>query len=162
MQRLAVGLLGLGAVLATGHAIANDTMSQLGAGGLEFVTTDKVEMAAEDLSISPTEVKVVYTFKNDASEDQGVLAVFGDATPCSSTKGWTGHTLGAAAITEAVISLMCLGGGFLPRSLNTRSKDPQLRSNILLSAREGRLDHVLSKSFGFGGSNCSLLFGTPS
>jgi hypothetical protein len=76
MQRLAVGLLGLGAVLATGHATANDTMSQLGAGGLEFVTTDKVEMAAEDLSISPTEVKVVYTFKNDASEDQHALIAF--------------------------------------------------------------------------------------
>ena len=123
--------------------------------------------ALQRAGVQPREVGYINlhgtaTPANDASEDQGVLAVFGDATPCSSTKGWTGHTLGAAAITEAVISLMCLGGGFLPRSLNTRSKDPQLRSNILLSAREGRLDHVLSNSFGFGGSNCSLLFGTPS
>ena len=51
-------------------------MATLGAGGLEFVTTDKVEMASEDLSISPTEVKVIYTFKNDAPTDQHVLIAF--------------------------------------------------------------------------------------
>ncbi len=96
---------------------------------------------------------------NDASEDQGVFSVFGDRTACSSTKGWTGHTLGAAAITEAVISLLCLSHGFLPRSLNTQSKDPSLRSQILLASREGKVRRVISNSFGFGGSNCSLLLG---
>jgi 3-oxoacyl-[acyl-carrier-protein] synthase-1 len=96
---------------------------------------------------------------NDASEDQGVYSVFGGDTACSSTKGWTGHTLGAAAITEAAISLLCLTHGFLPRSLNTQNKDPNLRSNILLASREIKVRRVISNSFGFGGSNCSLLFG---
>lgn len=96
---------------------------------------------------------------NDASEDQAVYSVFGDDTACSSTKGWTGHTLGAAAITEAVISLLCLNHRFLPRSLNTENKDPNFRSNILLDSRETKVRHVISNSFGFGGSNCSLLFG---
>src|SRR5205085_682337 len=45
---------------------------------------------------------------NDAAEDKAVFGVFGDATPCSSTKGWTGHTLGAAAITEAVFALLAI------------------------------------------------------
>lgn len=96
---------------------------------------------------------------NDASEDQGVFTVFGSDTACSSTKGWTGHTLGAAAITEAAISLLCISHDFMPRSLNTQDKDPALRSNILLTSRESNVRRVISNSFGFGGSNCSLLFG---
>lgn len=96
---------------------------------------------------------------NDLAEDRGVTTLFGNATPCSSTKGWTGHTLGAAGIMEAVISLLCLRHGFLPRSLNTLEKDPALYSNILLASQSRPLRHVLSNSFGFGGSNCSLLFG---
>jgi 3-oxoacyl-[acyl-carrier-protein] synthase-1 len=96
---------------------------------------------------------------NDAAEDKGVCEVLGPSKPCSSTKGWTGHTLGAAAITEAAISLLCLSEGFMPQSLNTRERDQALHSNILLQPREQALKHVLSNSFGFGGSNCSLLFG---
>lgn len=96
---------------------------------------------------------------NDASEDRGVCSVFGPSTPCSSTKGWTGHTLGAAAITEAVISLLCIEHGFMPQSLNTRERDPALHGNILLQPRDTSVRRVLSNSFGFGGSNCSLLFG---
>ena len=75
-MRIVAGLL-CGAVIASaGASFANDSMSELGAGGLQFVTTDKVEMAAEDLSISPTAVKVVYRFKNDASTDQHALIAF--------------------------------------------------------------------------------------
>ncbi|MGH8457262.1 MAG: beta-ketoacyl synthase N-terminal-like domain-containing protein, partial [Stenotrophobium sp.] len=98
---------------------------------------------------------------NDAAEDKGVCALFGTATPCSSTKGWTGHTLGAAAITEAVFALLCMEHGFMPRSLNTQEKDPAIHGNILLQAREAGVARVLSNSFGFGGNNCSLLFGRP-
>jgi 3-oxoacyl-[acyl-carrier-protein] synthase-1 len=98
---------------------------------------------------------------NDAAEDVAVHAVVGDAVPCSSTKGWTGHTLGAAAITEAVIALLCVEHGFMPRSLNTEQRDLALRSGILLQPRTARVDRVLSNSFGFGGSNCSLLLGRP-
>ena len=96
---------------------------------------------------------------NDAAEDKAVCALFGTQTPCSSTKGWTGHALGAAAITEAAFSLLCIEHGFMPQSLNTRERDPALQGNILLEPRVTRVDRVLSNSFGFGGNNCSLLFG---
>ena len=96
---------------------------------------------------------------NDLAEDKAVCALLGTATPCSSTKGWTGHTLGAAGILEAAISLLVLEHGLLPRSLNTRQRDPQLGAAILMENREQAVAHVLSNSFGFGGSNCSLLFG---
>jgi 3-oxoacyl-[acyl-carrier-protein] synthase-1 len=96
---------------------------------------------------------------NDAAEDQGVHSLFATSTPCSSTKGFTGHTLGAAGIVEAGIAMLCIEHGFMPQSLNTRVKDPALQSNILLQARSTPVQKVLSNSFGFGGSNCSLLFG---
>jgi 3-oxoacyl-[acyl-carrier-protein] synthase-1 len=99
------------------------------------------------------------TVANDLSEDQGVCAVFGEATPCSSTKGWTGHTLGAAGMVEAAIALLCIGHGLVPQSLNTRERDPQLRGAIVGETREANVARVISNSFGFGGSNCSLLFG---
>lgn len=100
------------------------------------------------------------TPSNDRSEDRAISSVFGTATPCSSTKGWTGHTLGAAGITEAIIAIQCIEHGFMPASLNTEHPDPDFGSNILLQSRETEVKHVLSNSFGFGGSNCSLIFGS--
>ena len=96
---------------------------------------------------------------NDLAEDKAVLDVFGSATPCSSTKGWTGHTLGALGITEAVISAICLKDRLIPGSLNTQTPDPDLKANIVLQNRSEELSFILSNSFGFGGNNCSLIFG---
>ena len=96
---------------------------------------------------------------NDAMEDRAITRVFGTDTPASSTKGWTGHTLGAAGITEAVISALCIQHGFMPGNLNTRTLDPSLTGNLLLANREQRVQRVLSNSFGFGGSNASLVLG---
>ena len=96
---------------------------------------------------------------NDAAEDRAVLRVFGPETPCSSTKGWTGHTLGAAGITEAVFVWLCLEHGLIPGTLNTRRRDPNLGAGVVLRNRERPLRMALSNSFGFGGTNCSLLFG---
>jgi 3-oxoacyl-[acyl-carrier-protein] synthase-1 len=96
---------------------------------------------------------------NDAVEDRAVSDLFGDKTPCSSTKGWTGHTLGASGITEAVIAALCIQHGFIPGSLNTTEVDPAFTSRIELQGREQPVARVLSNSFGFGGNNCSLIFG---
>lgn len=95
---------------------------------------------------------------NDAVEDIGVTAIFGTATPCSSTKGHTGHTLGAAGAVEAVICALALRHGFLPGGAGTHTLDPRLNCNYLLTNQEQVIAHALSNSFGFGGSNCSLLF----
>jgi 3-oxoacyl-[acyl-carrier-protein] synthase I len=99
------------------------------------------------------------TPSNDRAEDAALHRVFGDTVPCSSTKGLTGHTLGAAGIVEAILSLLCLQHGFIPGTLNVRELDPSLRSRIALASEERTLRYVLSNSFGFGGSNCSLVFG---
>lgn len=96
---------------------------------------------------------------NDSMEDRAITRVFGTGTPASSTKGWTGHTLGAAGITEAVISALCIQHGFMPGNLNTETLDPSLSGNLLLSSRSQNVGCVLSNSFGFGGSNASLIFG---
>lgn len=101
------------------------------------------------------------TPSNDAAEDNAISTVFGSKTPCSSTKGWTGHTLGAAGITEALICSLVLENQILPANLNLTTLDPSINSHILLSNEkpEQPIKHVISNSFGFGGSNCSLIFG---
>jgi hypothetical protein len=85
--------------------------------------------------------------------------VLGHATPCSSTKGATGHTLGAAGAVEAAICLIALEDGLLPAGLNRSQPDPDLHAAYLDANRSAPLRHVLSNSFGFGGSNASLVFG---
>jgi len=100
------------------------------------------------------------TRANDSIEDKAVHSVFGSSIPCSSTKGWTGHTLGAAGITEAVIAAICLTRGFIPGTLNTTRVDSSLRSSVLLKNQEQPVRRVLSNIFGFGGNNCSLILGT--
>lgn len=96
---------------------------------------------------------------NDLAEARAVDSLFGSQTPCSSTKGWTGHTLGAAGITEALFSALCIRHGFIPRSLNTETVDPALPCEIVMETRDSAPRHVLSNSFGFGGTNCSLILG---
>lgn len=95
---------------------------------------------------------------NDQAEDQAVAQLFGTSTPVSSTKGWTGHTLGASGAMEAVLSLLCLEAGLVPGTLNTEHIDPALTLRPQLRTEAGPIHHLLSNAFGFGGNNCSLLF----
>jgi 3-oxoacyl-[acyl-carrier-protein] synthase-1 len=99
------------------------------------------------------------TKSNDASEGKAVADVFGSSVPCSSTKGWTGHLLGAAGITEAIIAMMAAEQGFVPGSVNTQQLDPTIAINYQIENVAGKINRVLSNSFGFGGSNCSLVLG---
>ena len=95
---------------------------------------------------------------NDASEGAAVAAIFDKGVPCSSTKGMTGHTLGAAGALEAVICALSLRHGVLPASVGTQTPDPQIPLELVLKPGGTRpLRHVLSNSFGFGGSNCCLI-----
>ena len=96
---------------------------------------------------------------NDQSEDRAMAALFPAGVTASGTKGWTGHTLGAAGITEAVISLLALERGLLPGTLQLREPDPELTLAVLRDNRVAAPRRVTSNSFGFGGSNCSLIFG---
>jgi 3-oxoacyl-[acyl-carrier-protein] synthase I len=102
------------------------------------------------------------TPSNDAAEGKAVHAVFGERTPCSSTKGATGHTLGAAGGVEAIICALALRHGELPAGINTTTVDPALPVHYLLENRRQPVRYALNNSFGFGGSNCSLILGMAS
>jgi len=128
--------------------------------GARMAMQDALEMAGlEPADIDYINLHGTATPSNDAAEAKAVTAVFGVGTPCSSTKGATGHTLGAAGGVEAVICALALQHGLLPAGLNTRQLDPALDLDYLLDNREQPVAHVLSNSFGFGGTNCSLIFG---
>ena len=123
-----------------------------------------MEAALRSASLTPTDIDYLNlhgtaTPANDAAEGKAVAALFGDRVACSSTKGATGHTLGAAGGIEAVICALALANDLLPGSPHTETLDPGIPLQYLLRSRPGKLRRALSNSFGFGGSNCSLVLG---
>lgn len=128
--------------------------------GARIAMQDALKMAG----LQPAEIDYINlhgtaTQNNDAAEGRAVQSLFGRNTACSSTKGATGHTLGAAGGLEAVICALALQHGLLPAGLNTQQLDTALDLDYLLENREQPVARVLSNSFGFGGTNCSLIFG---
>jgi 3-oxoacyl-[acyl-carrier-protein] synthase-1 len=132
-----------------------------GAGARLAMTAALQRSGIEPAQIDYVNLHGTATRANDSAEDLAVSGLFGSTTPCSSTKGWTGHTLGAAGITEAAIGCLCLREGLLPASLNTTTVDPGFSMNVLLENRSQPIRRVLSNSFGFGGNNASLVLGYP-
>jgi len=123
-----------------------------------------MEAALRSAGLKPSDIDYINlhgtaTPANDAAEGKAVAALFGDRVACSSTKGVTGHTLGAAGAIEAVICALALRHDLLPGSPNTEDLDPSINLQYLLKPKSGRLRRVLTNSFGFGGSNCSLVLG---
>jgi 3-oxoacyl-[acyl-carrier-protein] synthase-1 len=123
-----------------------------------------MERALRDAGLAPGAIDYINlhgtgTPANDAMEDKAVVDLFGRQTRCSSTKGWTGHTLGACGALEAIISALAIENGFLPGSVNTRNVDPAIRLRYLLENETTSADRVMSNAFGFGGTNCSLVLG---
>jgi 3-oxoacyl-[acyl-carrier-protein] synthase I len=97
------------------------------------------------------------TKSNDAAEGMAVAALFGAQVACSSTKGHTGHALGAAGIVEVALCALAMEHGITPGGVNTRELDPSIAINYQLKNSNRAPQIVLSNSFGFGGSNCSLV-----
>lgn len=130
--------------------------------------SSSMEAALARAKLNPEDISYINmhgtgTLTNDLSEARAIRRVFGAQTPASSTKGWTGHTLGAAGIVEATISYLALRENSIPCSLNTTTVDPEIDIDVVLeNSRSQAVEYVLSNSFGFGGSNCSLLFGKGS
>lgn len=95
---------------------------------------------------------------NDATEGAAIAALFGAGVAVSSTKSMMGHSLGAAGAIEAVFSILALQGQFLPPNIHYTEADPAWQLNIVANAaREARVRRVLSNSFGFGGTNASIV-----
>jgi 3-oxoacyl-[acyl-carrier-protein] synthase II len=94
---------------------------------------------------------------NDAAEGKAIQELFGKV-PVSSTKSMIGHSLGAAGAIEAVICLLSLRAQLLPANINFRKADENLNLNVIENeSREATINIVLSNSFGFGGTNASIL-----
>ncbi|HVE54870.1 MAG TPA: beta-ketoacyl-ACP synthase [Ramlibacter sp.] len=99
------------------------------------------------------------TQANDRSESAALAGVFGErGVPVSSTKGITGHALAAAGIVEAAITAAAVERGMLPASANLQQADAALPVDVVVQARPADLRHAMSNNFGFGGSNCALVF----
>lgn len=95
---------------------------------------------------------------NDLVEGNLMAQLFPASTPMSSTKGWTGHTLGAAGIVEAIIAMDTFHTGLLPGNLHCKRVDPEIALQLSEQNRQASPQHVMSNSFGFGGNNASLIF----
>jgi 3-oxoacyl-[acyl-carrier-protein] synthase I len=158
----APGSLDADAILLLGVGESSDAyhMSSPHPEGLGARRAMEAALAAAGLEVADIEYINLHgtaTPSNDAAEGCAVRALFGAAVPCSSTKGATGHTLGAAGGVEAVIAALALRDGFLPGSTCTRQPEPDL--DYLVATREAPIARALSNSFGFGGTNCSLVLG---
>jgi len=125
------------------------------------------KIALRDAKLEPTAIQYINahgtsTELNDKNETIAVKKVFGDHAKklaISSTKSMTGHTLGAAGGIEAGISALAIARGVLPPTTNYETPDPDCDLDYIPNkAREQRVDHVMSNSFGFGGTNAALIF----
>ena len=120
--------------------------------------------ALEDAGLAPAAVDYINlhgtgTPSNDSAESKAVEAVFGSAVPCSSTKGASGHTLGAAGALEIAICALAVSEGFMPAGLHCSTLDPSCRINYLRTNDIAAPRVALSNSLGFGGTNCSVVLG---
>ena len=120
--------------------------------------------ALERAGLQPADIDWVHlhgtgTPANDKAEDLALRQVFGPGQASSSTKGWCGHTLGAAGIMGFGIAVLALEHGLVPASLNTRRVDPAIDADIVLENRKQPVSRVMVNAFGFGGSNASLVVG---
>ncbi len=149
-------LLGVGET-SDGHHMSSPHPEGAGA-------AEAMRAALAQAGLAPGEVDYINlhgtaTPNNDSAEDMAVSAVFGPNTPCSSTKGATGHTLGAAGGVEAAVAMLALQHGFIPGGLNRLVPDAVLHCHYIDTTHAADVKVVASNSFGFGGSNACLVFG---
>ena len=126
-----------------------------------------MEAALKDAGLNPADIDCINahgtsTKLNDISETKGIKSVFGDYAyhvPISSTKSMTGHLLGGAGATEAIYSILTIKNGVIPPTINYEFPDPECDLDYVPNkARKKVVKTVLSNSFGFGGTNSSLIF----
>jgi 3-oxoacyl-[acyl-carrier-protein] synthase II len=146
----------------TGYGISTDNhhLTQPNPSGIG--PRQAMEMALRSANLEPTAIDYINahgtaTPFNDAAEGKAIAELLPDI-PISSTKSMMGHSLGAAGAIEAVVSILALQHQFLPPNINFRSGDAELQLNIVANeARYVSVRAVLSNSFGFGGTNASII-----
>lgn len=128
--------------------------------GAELAMRDAIARAGiEAAEVGYLNLHGTATPANDAIEAAAVARLFPGQLHASSTKGWTGHTLGAAGIVESVFAMIALEQGLLPGTLNSQSPDPACGPQIRFDNAQADIAYAMNNSFGFGGNNCALVFG---
>jgi 3-oxoacyl-[acyl-carrier-protein] synthase-1 len=143
-----------------GYGVTSDGADMVAPGGDGAVRSMRMALATVAAPVDYLNTHGTATPIGDIAELNAVREVFGDAVPpLSSTKSLTGHSLGAAGVHEAVHSLLMLKEGFIAGSANIDKIDPRAAAfPIVRESRHARLATVMSNSFGFGGTNASLVF----
>lgn len=147
----------------TGYGISTDNhhLTQPNPSGVG--PRNAMEAALQSASIAPEQVDYINahgtaTLFNDAAEGKAIAELFGKSVSVSSTKSMMGHSLGAAGAIEAVFCILALQNQFLPANINFRTPDEDVDLNIVANkTRPSKVDIALSNSFGFGGTNASIV-----
>ena len=150
----AVKVIGIGESSDAHHM---STPHPEGAGALSAMQQALAMAKLDPCDVDYVNLHGTATRSNDAAEGFAIASLFGKSVPCSSTKGHTGHALGAAGIVEAALSMLAMKNGITPGGVNTKVLDSDLLVNYQLSNLNLEPKIIMSNSFGFGGSNCSLL-----
>ena len=145
-----------------------DMVQPSGEGAARCMRQALTQMRDGDASVTKVPAKVQYinahgtsTPVGDSKELEAIAEVFGnDIPPISATKSLSGHALGAAGVNESIYSLLMMESGFIAASANIEHLDERAQGFPIVTetATEVALDTVMSNSFGFGGTNCSLIF----
>ncbi len=148
----------------SGWALAGDTHAPLEVDPTGSSIVHLIRLALERAKLNPGDIGYINahgtgTHFNDLVESKALLEVFGRETFVSSTKGSTGHLLGAAGSVEAILSVMALLNGLLPPTAGLENPDPQCKvRHVSSKGAHRKVDHVLSLSYGFGGQLGAVIF----
>ncbi|MBN2668289.1 MAG: beta-ketoacyl-[acyl-carrier-protein] synthase family protein [Bacteroidales bacterium] len=147
-----------------GYANANDAYHQTASSPEGFGATLAMKQALQSANLKPEDISYINvhgtgTSNNDQSEGAAMRNVFKNVPPFSSTKAYTGHTLGAAGAIEAVISLLSINHNIIFPALNIEHPIDEFDFKpIQTVVKNIEINNVLSNSFGFGGNNTTLIF----
>ncbi len=143
-----------------GYGVTSDGVDMVAPSGEGAVRCMQMAMASVDTPIDYLNTHGTSTPLGDVVELEAVRSAFGEAVPpLSSTKGLTGHSLGAASVHEAIYCLLMMQRSFMGGSANIEQLDPRAEGfPILHESRDAELRTVMSNSFGFGGTNGTLVF----
>jgi len=145
----------------SGYGATSDGYEMVAPSGEGAVRCMQLALATVEQPIDYINAHGTSTPVGDMVELEAIREVFGDSLPAiASTKSLTGHALGAAGVNESIYSLLMMQEGFISASANIETLDPQADGFPIVSERrdDASLNAVMSNSFGFGGTNASLVF----
>jgi 3-oxoacyl-[acyl-carrier-protein] synthase-1 len=155
---------GSGALLLLGHGESSDAHHLSAPDPQGRGAEAALDLALARAGLNAQEADFVHlhgtaTPLNDEVEASLLMRRFGARTHASSTKGMLGHTLGAAGVMGGIVCLLAMETGWMPGTVSTPATDPALGERIRLQAAEGEVNMAVSHAFGFGGTNCVLVWG---